>query len=104
MGPTLNMDTIRQFYYDGWGDLQNSDVAIVMHDAFQDVSTWNDFAPGLQSIIIDTHHYVRYPFTLQRHGQLTTLTGGFQRRLTRSLTCWSHWDCLRLRPRNAIHE
>lgn len=57
MGPTLDDATIQQFYYDGWGDLQDSDVAVVMHDAFLGVTSWNSFAPGLQSIIIDTHHY-----------------------------------------------
>lgn len=28
-----------------------------MHDAFKGVDYWNPFGPGLQKIVLDTHHY-----------------------------------------------
>lgn len=46
LGPVLNMDQLKQFYYDGYGNIrtQQSDTAVVIHDAFQDyVSYWNGF-------------------------------------------------------------
>lgn len=57
MGPSLNMDTVKQFYYDGWGDLRNSDVAVTFHDAFEGVTSWNDFGAGMSNLLLDTHHY-----------------------------------------------
>lgn len=56
MGPELDRDTIRQFYYDGWGDLKNSDVAVTVHDAFEGVDGWNGDFAGLD-LTLDTHHY-----------------------------------------------
>jgi len=57
MGPQLNMDTVRQFYNDGWGNLRDTDVAITFHDAFEGVTSWNDFGAGEAGLILDTHHY-----------------------------------------------
>lgn len=57
MGPSLDMDTVRQFYMDGWGDLENSNVAITFHDAFEGVNSWNDWGSGMWSLLLDTHHY-----------------------------------------------
>ncbi|KAF2093743.1 glycoside hydrolase [Rhizodiscina lignyota] len=57
MGSALNMDTVKQFYMDGWGNLKVSHVAITIHDAFQGVTNWNDFGSGMWNLIIDTHHY-----------------------------------------------
>jgi len=57
MGPELSMDTVRQFYMDGWGNLKNSDVAITFHDAFQGVTSWNDWGAGMYNLLLDTHHY-----------------------------------------------
>lgn len=51
------MDTVRQFYMDGWGNLKNSNVAITFHDAFQGVTSWNDWGSGMWSLMLDTHHY-----------------------------------------------
>lgn len=55
-GPDLNMDTVRQFYMDGWGNLKNSHVGIVFHDAFEGVTSWNDWGSGMWNLIEDTHH------------------------------------------------
>ena len=58
------MDTVRQFYMDGWGDLENSNVAITFHDAFEGVNSWNDWGSGMWNLLLDTHHYeVRYSLT-----------------------------------------
>lgn len=56
------IDKIKQFYYDGWGTVRdsNGDTAVVMHDAFLDVQSWNGFAnqqSGLNHVILDTHIY-----------------------------------------------
>lgn len=58
----LNMDKVRQFYRDGWGTVRDSNgaTAVVMHDAFMDVQSWNGFAnseSGLNNVILDTHIY-----------------------------------------------
>jgi len=57
MGPSLNMDTVRQFYMDGWGNLKDSNVGIMFHDAFKGVTSWNDWGSGMWNLILDTHHY-----------------------------------------------
>ncbi|KAF2274433.1 glycoside hydrolase [Westerdykella ornata] len=57
LGPNLNMDTVRQFYMDGWGNLKDSNVAVVFHDAFQGVTSWNDWGAGMWNLMLDTHHY-----------------------------------------------
>ncbi|KAF2502528.1 glycoside hydrolase [Lophium mytilinum] len=56
-GWDLNMDTVRQFYMDGWGNLKNSDVAVTFHDAFQGVTNWGDWGSGMSNLLLDTHHY-----------------------------------------------
>ena len=43
MAPELDLDTVEQFYYDGWGDLKNSPVCVTIHDAFEGVDGWNEF-------------------------------------------------------------
>ncbi|KAL2350829.1 glycoside hydrolase superfamily [Cryomyces antarcticus] len=57
MGPVVGTGTVRQFYMDGWGDLENSNVAITIHDAFEGVTSWNDWGSGMWSLLLDTHHY-----------------------------------------------
>ncbi|KAK6420281.1 hypothetical protein LTR95_016960, partial [Oleoguttula sp. CCFEE 5521] len=57
LGPALNMDTVRQFYMDGWGDLKDSNVAVTFHDAFEGVTSWNDWGSGMGNLLLDTHHY-----------------------------------------------
>lgn len=57
MGSSLNMGTVKQFYNDGWGNLKGSHVAVTIHDAFQPLSSWNDFGSGEWALMLDTHHY-----------------------------------------------
>ena len=57
LGPNLNMDTVRQFYMDGWGNLRDSNVAVVFHDAFEGVTSWNNWGAGMWDLVLDTHHY-----------------------------------------------
>jgi len=57
LGPNLNMDTVRQFYMDGWGDLRDSNTAVVFHDAFEGVNSWNNWGSGMWNLVLDTHHY-----------------------------------------------
>jgi glucan 1,3-beta-glucosidase len=51
------MNTVRQFYMDGWGNLKDSNVAITFHDAFQGVTGWNSWGAGMWNLLLDTHHY-----------------------------------------------
>jgi glucan 1,3-beta-glucosidase len=51
------MGTVKQFYMDGWGNLESSNVAITFHDAFQGVTSWNDWGSGMWNLLLDTHHY-----------------------------------------------
>jgi len=57
LGPALNMDTVRQFYMDGWGNLKNTNVAVTFHDAFEGVTSWNEWGSGMWNLLLDTHHY-----------------------------------------------
>ena len=59
----IDMDALKQFYYDGWGNVRNQNgyTAVVIHDAFEDIqSYWNGFmstGSGLNNVILDTHIY-----------------------------------------------
>lgn len=63
MGPELDQSALKQFYYDGWGTIRNSngDTAVTIHDAFfNPVSYWNGFmgpGSGVNNVILDTHSY-----------------------------------------------
>lgn len=57
LGPNLDMNTVRQFYMDGWGNLRDSNVAVTFHDAFEGVTSWNDWGAGMANLLLDTHHY-----------------------------------------------
>lgn len=58
----IDLGVIKQFYYDGWGNVRtfSSDTAVVIHDAFLDPHSWNGFmgsGSGLNDVILDTHIY-----------------------------------------------
>ncbi|PMD38355.1 glycoside hydrolase family 5 protein [Hyaloscypha variabilis F] len=61
--PNINLDVLKQFYYDGYGYIQSQtpDTLTVIHDAFQDIdSYWNGFmnsATGVSNVMLDTHIY-----------------------------------------------
>lgn len=57
LGPSLDMNTVRQFYMDGWGNLKGTNVAVAFHDAFEGVNSWNDWGSGMWNLLLDTHHY-----------------------------------------------
>jgi len=63
LGPELDMDAVKQFYWDGYGNLRINEPfpAVMIHDAFEDiVSFWNSFmdiASGAYNVILDTHIY-----------------------------------------------
>ncbi|KAF2822444.1 glycoside hydrolase [Ophiobolus disseminans] len=57
MGFSVDMNTIRQFYMDGWGNLKDSNVGVVIHDAFAGVTSWGGFGGGMKNLVLDTHHY-----------------------------------------------
>ncbi|RYO74941.1 hypothetical protein DL764_010623 [Monosporascus ibericus] len=57
MGPKLDMNVVRQFMKEGYNNLQSSNVAVAVHDAFQGVTGWNDWGAGMSSLVLDTHHY-----------------------------------------------
>lgn len=71
-GPSLDINVIKQFYMDGWGNLRDTNVAVAFHDAFQGVDKWNDFGSGMWNLVLDTHHYEIFDTTqvamnLQQH-------------------------------------
>ncbi|RYP80676.1 hypothetical protein DL769_002358 [Monosporascus sp. CRB-8-3] len=57
MGPQLDMNMVRQFMTEGYNNLQSSNAAVAVHDAFQGVTSWNDWGAGMSSLLLDTHHY-----------------------------------------------
>ena len=56
-GPELDMNTVRQFYDDSWGDLRDSGVCVTFHDCFMGVNYWEDWGAGMWNLMEDTHHY-----------------------------------------------
>ncbi|KAL9115918.1 MAG: hypothetical protein Q9227_000286 [Pyrenula ochraceoflavens] len=56
--PTVNLDSLKQFYNDAASTIHDSmpGTTIVFHDAFQGVGYWNGFSPAPSSIV-DTHIY-----------------------------------------------
>ncbi|GBE77575.1 Glucan 1,3-beta-glucosidase [Sparassis crispa] len=57
---------LRQYYYDSYGNIrypygnsQESNTVVLLHDAFQPLSYWSGFqtAPGWQGVAMDTHIY-----------------------------------------------
>lgn len=61
LGTVLDMDTLKQFYADGFDYVRNgnSDTAVVIHDAFQDMNYWDGFMdlPTYWNVVLDHHHY-----------------------------------------------
>ena len=63
LGPNLDMDAVKKYYYDGWGSVRqnNGETAVVIHDAFQaSTSYWNGFmntGSGTNNVALDTHIY-----------------------------------------------
>ena len=54
---SIGSGTLQQFYQDGWGDLEGSNVAITFHDGFEGVNAWNNWGSGMWALLEDTHHY-----------------------------------------------
>ncbi|KZF24497.1 glycoside hydrolase family 5 protein [Xylona heveae TC161] len=63
LGPVIDLDQLKQFYYDGWGTIRDSNTytVVVIHDAFeQPVEFWNGFMntqAGVNDVMLDTHAY-----------------------------------------------
>lgn len=61
LGPSLNMDSIKQFYYDGYDLVRtaNNGVGVTVHDAFMAMNYWNGFMADDSHwfVILDHHHY-----------------------------------------------
>ncbi|MCJ1371135.1 exo-1,3-beta-glucanase [Loxospora ochrophaea] len=63
LGGSINLDELKQFYYDGWGTIRdsNADTVVMIHDAFQNIdSYWNGFMnaqSGVNDVALDTHQY-----------------------------------------------
>jgi glucan 1,3-beta-glucosidase len=59
----LDMGKVKQFYYDTWGTVRdsNGDTLVVIHDAFLDFKDyWNGFMnyqSGIWHVALDTHQY-----------------------------------------------
>ncbi|CAD0052013.1 unnamed protein product [Aureobasidium pullulans] len=75
MGSSVGMDTVRQFYMDGWGNLKNSDVAITFHDAFAGVTSWNDWGSGMWNLMLDTHIFSSDQLTMDFGSHIGTACG-----------------------------
>lgn len=58
-GFILNMDIVRQYWYDGFGTVRDyGSLGVVIHDSFQPVLSWNGFmTKGFNNIFLDTHSY-----------------------------------------------
>lgn len=94
-GPSLDMNIVRQFYYDGWGNLRQNSVAVTFHDAFQGVTSWDDFGAGLTNLLLDTHHYEIFDsgslaLSPQQHVS-TACNFGNQMASTNKLTISGEW-------------
>lgn len=60
LGPKLNLDGVKSFYQDGYKTVtgNSGDFAVCIHDAFQDVQSWNGFmTEGYSNTMLDTHIY-----------------------------------------------
>lgn len=62
LGPSLNMDDLKQFFVDNYYMIRNtgSIQPVVIHDAFQAPGYWNDFldtSSDVWNVVIDHHHY-----------------------------------------------
>ena len=62
MGSELDMSALQKYYYDAWGNVRqsNPDTAVVIHDAFQNIDSWNGFMntqAGTNNVALDTHIY-----------------------------------------------
>lgn len=58
----VNQDSLKQYYYDTWGLAREArkDTAVVLHDGFVPVESWNGFmsaSTGFDHVMMDTHHY-----------------------------------------------
>ena len=59
------LNTAKQFYRDSYGNIRyppgggQSDLVVMIHDAFQPLSSWNGFmtASDYQAVALDTHIY-----------------------------------------------
>ena len=60
LGQSLDLDGVQDFYNKGYDTVKaaGSDFTVVIHDAFQDFSTyWNGFGSGKSDLMLDTHQY-----------------------------------------------
>ena len=63
LGPVIDLSNLKQFYYDGWGTIRDSNgyTVVTIHDAFEDIdSYWNGFMnyqSGVNNVMLDTHQY-----------------------------------------------
>ncbi|KAF8527568.1 exo-beta-1,3-glucanase [Hysterangium stoloniferum] len=60
------LPVVQQYWFDSYGNIrfpfgtaQESNTMVLIHDAFQPLSTWNGFmaAPSFQGVMMDTHIY-----------------------------------------------
>ena len=70
LGPDINLDELKQFYYDGWGNVRNNNAytVVTIHDAFEDITSyWNGFMnaqAGVNNVMLDTHIYQVSPLSI----------------------------------------
>ncbi|KAI5967115.1 hypothetical protein KGF57_000544 [Candida theae] len=61
LGPSLNLDELKQYYQYGYNALRStgSNVPVVIHDAFEAIGYWDDFSIGnnAYNVVLDHHHY-----------------------------------------------
>ncbi|WEW58890.1 beta-glucosidase [Emydomyces testavorans] len=98
----VNIDQLKQFYYDGWGTVYDSNpqTLIVISDAFQTPTSWNGFmtaANGFPNSILDTHHYEIFDtnlitWTIDQHVDLAYSFGRDQVSKTDKPTIIGEWS------------
>ncbi|KAI4113366.1 MAG: hypothetical protein LQ345_005642 [Seirophora villosa] len=60
LGSSLDLGGVQEFYSNGYGRVKaaSSDFAVVIHDAFQDFSTyWTGYGNDYADLMLDTHQY-----------------------------------------------
>ncbi|KAG5421750.1 exgA [Candida metapsilosis] len=61
LGPSLNVDELKQFYQDGYSSLRStgSNTPVIIHDAFESIGYWDGFSIGNNAfnVVLDHHHY-----------------------------------------------
>ncbi|KAF2637366.1 glycoside hydrolase [Massarina eburnea CBS 473.64] len=88
LAASLNVDTLYQYYRDGFGQTRDvSDTTVMLHDGFRAPSSWNGFLTpsdnNAQNVVVDHHEYQVFDNSLiamqpwQHRQQVCTAADGY---------------------------